>query len=85
MKNEKFRNPEAILDVQDKPTFPQWLLLSVQHLFTMFGSTVLVPLLIGMNPSIALFSSGVGTLVYILCVGIFLGSLHWMKKCILHT
>ena len=65
MKNEKFRNPEAILDVQDKPTFPQWLLLSVQHLFTMFGSTVLVPLLIGMNPSIALFSSGVGTLVYI--------------------
>ena len=67
MKNEKFRNPEAILDVQDKPTFPQWLLLSVQHLFTMFGSTVLVPLLIGMNPSIALFSSGVGTLVYILC------------------
>ena len=67
MKNEKFRNPEAILDVQDKPTFPRWLLLSVQHLFTMFGSTVLVPLLIGMNPSIALFSSGVGTLVYILC------------------
>ena len=67
MKNEKFRNPEAILDVQDKPTFPQWLLRSVQHLFTMFGSTVLVPLLIGMNPSIALFSSGVGTLVYILC------------------
>lgn len=67
MKNEKFRNPEAILDVQDKPTFSQWLLLSVQHLFTMFGSTVLVPLLIGMNPSIALFSSGVGTLVYILC------------------
>ena len=45
MKNEKFRNPEAILDIQDKPTFPQWLLLSVQHLFTMFGSTVLVPLL----------------------------------------
>ena len=43
MKNEKFRNPEAILDIQDKPTFPQWLLLSVQHLFTMFGSTVLVP------------------------------------------
>lgn len=67
MKNEKFRNPEAILDIQDKPTIPQWLLLSVQHLFTMFGSTVLVPLLIGMNPSIALFSSGVGTLVYILC------------------
>lgn len=33
----------------------------------MFGATVLVPLLVGINPSIALFSSGVGTLVYILC------------------
>lgn len=42
-------------------------MLSVQHLFTMFGSTVLVPLLVGLNPSIALFASGVGTLVYILC------------------
>ena len=67
MDNKEFRNPEAILDVQDKPTFGHWLMLSVQHLFTMFGSTVLVPLLVGLNPSIALFASGVGTLVYILC------------------
>ena len=68
MKEDKtFRNPEAVLDVQDKPKFGPWLLLSIQHLFTMFGSTVLVPLLIGLKPSIALFCSGVGTLVYILC------------------
>ena len=65
--NTEFRNDEAILDVQDKPSFQHWLVLSIQHLFTMFGSTVLVPLLIGLNPSIALFSSGCGTLVYILC------------------
>jgi len=66
-KTPEFRNDEAILDVQDKPSFQHWLVLSIQHLFTMFGSTVLVPLLIGLNPSIALFSSGCGTLVYILC------------------
>lgn len=66
-KDKTFRNPEAVLDVQDKPKFGPWLLLSIQHLFTMFGSTVLVPLLIGLKPSIALFCSGVGTLVYILC------------------
>ncbi|MCP0886202.1 NCS2 family nucleobase:cation symporter [Ligilactobacillus sp. WILCCON 0076] len=64
---EEFRNNEAVLDIQDKPPFKHWLVLSIQHLFTMFGATVLVPILIGINPSIALFSSGVGTLIYILC------------------
>jgi uracil permease len=64
---KEFRNEEAVLDIMDRPTFLHWLVLSIQHLFTMFGATVLVPLLIGINPSIALFSSGVGTLVYILC------------------
>ncbi|MCD2256587.1 solute carrier family 23 protein [Agrilactobacillus fermenti] len=61
-----FRNKEAILDIQDRPTFGHWLGLSIQHLFAMFGSTVLVPILVGLNPGIALFSSGVGTLMYIL-------------------
>lgn len=67
MKKTAFRNDEAILDIKDKPSAPSWLVLSIQHLFTMFGSTVLVPLLIGLNPSIALFASGVGTIVYLLC------------------
>lgn len=53
-------------------------LLSVQHLFAMFGATVLVPLLTGLNPSLALFSAGVGTLIFHLCtkckVPVFLGS-----------
>lgn len=53
-------------------------LLSIQHLFAMFGATVLVPLITGLNPSLALFSAGVGTLIFHLCtkfkVPVFLGS-----------
>ena len=53
-------------------------LLSIQHLFAMFGATVLVPLITGLNPSLALFSAGVGTLIFHLCTGfkvpVFLGS-----------
>ena len=63
---EKFRNPEAILDVYEKPELGQGILLSLQHMFAMFGSTVLVPILIGINPSIALLSSGIGTLVHMI-------------------
>ncbi len=65
-KKEKYRNPEAVLDVYEKPEFGQGVLLSLQHMFAMFGSTVLVPILIGINPSIALLSSGIGTLVHML-------------------
>lgn len=53
-------------------------LLSFQHLFAMFGATVLVPLMTGMNASLALFAAGVGTLIFHLCtkfkVPVFLGS-----------
>ncbi|EEJ72538.1 solute carrier family 23 protein [Lactobacillus ultunensis] len=63
---EKFRNPDAILDVYEKPKLGQGILLSLQHMFAMFGSTVLVPILIGISPSIALLSSGVGTLVHMI-------------------
>lgn len=66
-KTHSFRNPDAILDVYEKPPFGQGVLLSLQHMFAMFGSTVLVPILIGISPSIALLSSGVGTLVHMLC------------------
>ncbi|MBP2057518.1 uracil permease [Lactobacillus colini] len=67
MKNQdNFRNPDAVLDVYEKPGPSQGILLSLQHLFAMFGSTVLVPILVGISPSIALLSSGVGTLVHML-------------------
>ncbi len=56
----------VVLDIGDRPKLTQWVGLSIQHMFSMFGSTVLVPILVGLNPGIALFSSGVGTLLYIL-------------------
>ncbi|OJV66708.1 MAG: uracil permease [Clostridiales bacterium 38-18] len=52
--------------------------LGLQHLIAMFGATVLVPILTGLNPSVALFSAGVGTLIFHFCtefkVPVFLGS-----------
>ncbi|KUF40327.1 uracil permease [Myroides marinus] len=56
---------KIVLAVDEKPKLGQWILLSIQHLFAMFGATVLVPTLTGMNPAIALISSGIGTLVFI--------------------
>lgn len=60
------KKPGVVLGVDEKPTPGQWFGLSLQHMFSMFGSTVLVPILVGLNPGIALFSSGVGTLIYLL-------------------
>lgn len=42
----------------------QNLALGFQHLFAMFGATVLVPLLTGLDPAVALFTSGTGTLIF---------------------
>ena len=54
------------------------IILAMQHLIAMFGATVLVPILTGLDPSVALFSAGVGTLMFHLCtkgkVPVFLGS-----------
>ena len=59
------KNNDVIYDVHDKPPVGMWFGLSFQHLFAMFGSTVLVPILVGIDPSIALFSSGLGTLAHL--------------------
>lgn len=52
--------------------------LSVQHLFAMFGATIIVPLLVGINPCVAIMTAGIGTLIFQLCtkgkVPVFLGS-----------
>lgn len=57
---------------------PRHLILGLQHTVAMFGATVLVPLLTGLNPAVALFTAGVGTLVFHLVTGrmvpVFLGS-----------
>lgn len=60
------KSVEPVLDVHERPKPAQWLLLSSQHLFAMFGATVLVPFLTGLPISAALIASGVGTLLYIL-------------------
>ncbi|MGL5381538.1 uracil-xanthine permease family protein [Clostridium sp.] len=53
-------------------------ILGIQHLIAMFGATVLVPMITGLDISVALFSAGVGTLIFHLCtkgkVPVFLGS-----------
>lgn len=62
----------------ERPPLSLWFPLSFQHVFAMFGSTVVVFILVGLNPSTALFTAGTGTLIYILCtkakVPAFLGS-----------
>ena len=55
---------EMILDVNEKPKPTQWILLSFQHVFAMFGATILVPVLTGFPISVALFASGIGTIIY---------------------
>lgn len=68
MENEQMfeRTVKPVLDVRDKPKPAQWAFLSLQHLFAMFGSTVLVPFLTHLPISAALLASGIGTLIYIL-------------------
>ncbi|MCP3761281.1 uracil permease [Domibacillus sp. A3M-37] len=56
--------------VDERPSIPALIPLSLQHLFAMFGSTVLVPVLFGVNPATILLMNGIGTLLYIfLCKG----------------
>ena len=57
------------IDVNERLPILRTLPLSLQHLFAMFGATVLVPILAGFDPSVALFTGGIGTLIYILVTG----------------
>ncbi|MBC1473333.1 uracil permease [Listeria grandensis] len=57
---------KPVLDIHEKPVWNKWIILSIQHLFTMFGSTIFVPTVTGLNPSVALISSGLGTLAYLI-------------------
>ncbi len=55
--------------IQTDETLPilQAIPLSLQHLMAMFGATVLVPILTGMDPGLGLMTSGIGTLLYLIC------------------
>ena len=76
MKQESTVN--LLLDVDQRPSAGKGILLSFQHVFAMFGATILVPLILGMPVSVALFASGVGTLIYMISTGfrvpVYLGS-----------
>lgn len=52
------------IGVFEKPPLSQALPLALQHVFAMFGATVLVPFLTGLSPSVALLTSGIGTLIF---------------------
>ena len=72
------KEKRMLLDVHEKPFLIPGLLLSFQHVFAMFGATILVPLVLGLPVSTALLASGVGTLIYMVVtqfkVPVYLGS-----------
>lgn len=67
-----------VIQVDERPPLLQSIPLSFQHLFAMFGATVLVPILMKVNPATILLMNGIGTLLYLfICRGkipAFLGS-----------
>lgn len=76
---------KMILDVNEKPSISKWIILAFQHVFAMFGATILVPILVNAGAGetvltipVALVTSGIGTLIYILCTRgkspVYLGS-----------
>ena len=68
---------EGIFDARQLG-LPKMLILGIQHTFAMFGATVLVPLLTGLDVATTLLMAGLGTLVFHICtkgqVPVFLGS-----------
>ena len=84
MEEIKTKN-KIIYDINEKPPIYKWIILAFQHVFAMFGATILVPILVNtaagaevLSIPVALVSSGIGTLIYILCTGgkspVYLGS-----------
>lgn len=76
---------KLLLDVNEKPKLAKWIILALQHVFAMFGATILVPILVNtaagetvLTIPVALVTSGIGTLIYILCTRgkspVYLGS-----------
>ena len=76
---------KLLLDVHEKPEIWKWIILAMQHVFAMFGATILVPITVNaaagtevLSIPVALVTSGIGTLIYILCTKakspVYLGS-----------
>lgn len=78
--NEKTQNQEAVRDARQLG-IPKMLILGIQHMFAMFGATILVPILVagyfqsacnepltrGLTVSVTLFCAGIGTLIFHVC------------------
>ena len=58
-------NEKRIIQVEEKVPVKMLIPLSIQHMFAMFGASVLVPFIFGINPAIVLFMNGLGTLLFI--------------------
>ena len=54
-----------LIQTDEKLPLVQVVPLAFQHLMAMFGATVLVPILTGLNPSVAIMTSGAGTIPYL--------------------
>ncbi len=78
--SEKEKQPEAVKSIYDARELgvPRTLILGLQHMFAMFGATILVPVLTGLSVSATLLFAGIGTLLFHLLtkrkVPVFLGS-----------
>ena len=59
--------PELAPDA--RPPLPQTLVLGLQHVVAMFGSTALAPIIMGFDPNVAILFSGIGTLLFYVVTG----------------
>ena len=64
MYNENLRDENDLAELNERIPLVRAIPLSIQHLFAMFGSSVLVPLLFNIDPTTVLFFNGIGTLLY---------------------
>ena len=59
----------GVIGPDERLPWPQTSLMGIQHVIAMFGSTVLAPILMGFDPNLAVFMSGIGTLIFFLITG----------------
>ena len=73
---------KRIIQVEEKVPVKLLIPLSIQHMFAMFGASVLVPFLFGISPAIVLFMNGIGTLLFIAITKV-LALLFWHRHLLL--
>ncbi|HPP97195.1 MAG TPA: solute carrier family 23 protein, partial [Ottowia sp.] len=59
----------GVIAPDERLPWPQTAAMGVQHVIAMFGATVLAPILMGFDPNLAIFMSGVGTLLFYFITG----------------